>query len=96
MIASPVLVIGCARSGTTLLYTVLSEVDALWSLGYESRAIIERDHGPAVRGWESGALSADDPARNLEQRRTADAANELTAIDNFYGASWAPPTFLSQ
>ena len=77
MIASPVLVIGCARSGTTLLYTVLSEVDALWSLGYESRAIIERDHGPAVRGWESGALSADDltPAAADELRRAlADAA----------------------
>ena len=76
MIASPVLVIGCARSGTTLLYTVLSEVDALWSLGYESRAIIERDHGPAVRGWESGALSADDltPAAADELRRAFAAA----------------------
>ena len=71
MITAPVLLIGCARSGTTLLYTVLSEVSGLWSLGYESRAIIERDHGPASRGWESGALAADDltPAAALELRR---------------------------
>ncbi|MBK7216094.1 MAG: sulfotransferase [Candidatus Promineofilum sp.] len=62
MITSPVLIIGCARSGTTLLYNVLSEVDELWSLGYESREIIERRHGPAARGWESGALSAADLA----------------------------------
>lgn len=54
------LVIGCARSGTTLLYTLLSEVASLWSLGYESRAIIERYHSPAARGWESGELSAVD------------------------------------
>jgi len=60
VIESPVLVIGCARSGTTLLYTVLSEVASLWSLGGESRAIIERDHSPAASGWESGALSAAD------------------------------------
>ena len=62
MIRSPVLIIGCARSGTSLLYNVLSEVDDLWSLGYESKAIIEHRHSPAARGWESGALSAADLA----------------------------------
>ena len=76
MIASPVLLIGCARSGTTLLYTVLSEVDALWSLGYESRALIERDYAPASRGWASGALTAADltPAAAAELRRAFAAA----------------------
>lgn len=60
MIVSPVLIIGCARSGTTLLYNVLSEVEELWSIGYESKAIIERHHSPATRDWESGALAAGD------------------------------------
>jgi hypothetical protein len=60
MIESPVLIIGCARSGTTLLYHVLSEASSLWSLGGESKSIIERYHHPAIKGWESGALSADD------------------------------------
>ncbi len=60
MIRSPLLIIGCARSGTTLLYHLLSEVAELWSLGYESKAIIERHHSPAHKGWESGALAAVD------------------------------------
>jgi len=76
MITAPVLLIGCARSGTTLLYTVLSEVDALWSLGYESRAIIERRHSPAAHGWDSGALTAADltPAAADELRQAFAAA----------------------
>lgn len=60
MIHSPVLIIGCARSGTTLLYNILSEVPSLWSIGYESKAIIERYHSPAAKGWKSGALAAED------------------------------------
>ena len=60
MIRSPVIVIGCPRSGTTLLFNILSEAPALWSIGYESKAIIERFHAPAVKGWESGALDASD------------------------------------
>ncbi|HOU41437.1 MAG TPA: sulfotransferase [Promineifilum sp.] len=68
MIVSPVLIIGCARSGTTLLYNVLAEVDALWSIGYESKAIIERDHSPAARGWESGALLAADLTADGRER----------------------------
>ncbi len=60
MIQSPVLVIGCPRSGTTLLFNILSEVPSLWSIGYESKAIIERYHHPRTKGWDSGALDADD------------------------------------
>lgn len=60
MIRDPVLIIGCPRSGTTLLYNVLSEVPCLWSIGHESKEIIERYHHPRVKGWESGALDASD------------------------------------
>ena len=60
VIQSPLLIIGCARSGTTLLYTVLAEHPALWSIGYESRSILERRHSPAAGGWRSGALTAAD------------------------------------
>lgn len=82
MIESPVLIIGCARSGTTLLYNVLSEAPSLWSLGDESRAIIERRHSPAAHGWESGALSAED--------LTAAARAELLAD---FEAAAAPGTY---
>ena len=51
-------------------------MDALWSLGYESRALIERDYAPASRGWASGALTAADltPAAAAELRRAFAAA----------------------
>lgn len=60
MIREPVLIIGCPRSGTTLLFNILAEASSLWSIGYESKAIIERYHSPAAKGWESGALDAGD------------------------------------
>ncbi len=60
MLVDPVFIIGCPRSGTTLLYHILSEASELWSLGYESKAILERWHHPRVKGWESGALEATD------------------------------------
>ncbi|HNS51966.1 MAG TPA: sulfotransferase [Anaerolineae bacterium] len=60
MIQSPVLIIGCPRSGTTLLFNILSEVPGLWSIGYESKEIVERYHAPAAKGWVSGALGTED------------------------------------
>lgn len=60
MIQSPVFIIGCPRSGTTLLYNILSEAPGLWSIGYESKAIIESYHHPRVKNWVSGALDAGD------------------------------------
>lgn len=60
MITAPVLIIGCPRSGTSLLYNILSEAPELWSIGYESKGIIERYHHPAVKNWASGELSAAD------------------------------------
>lgn len=60
MIQAPVLIIGCPRSGTTLLYNILSEVPSLWSIGYESKEIIERYHHPRTKNWDSGALDSAD------------------------------------
>lgn len=60
MIRSPVLIVGCARSGTSLLYNVLSELPDLWSIGFESKAIIERYHHPRTKEWISGELDASD------------------------------------
>jgi len=67
MIQSPVLIIGCPRSGTTLLFNILSEVPSLWSIGYESKDIIERYHHPRTLGWESGALAAADLTETSRQ-----------------------------
>ena len=82
MIRKPVLIIGCPRSGTTLLYNVLSEVSSLWSIGTESKAIIERYHHPREKGWESGVLTADDLT----------PASRDYILSAFHGAA-APGTF---
>jgi hypothetical protein len=60
MIKSPVLIIGCPRAGTTLLYNILSEIPSLWSIGIESKDIIEYYHHPREKQWISGELSAKD------------------------------------
>ncbi len=82
MIQSPVLILGCPRSGTTLLFNILSEVPSLWSIGYESKAIIEHHHHPCVKNWESGALGANDLT-------SASRAYMLTAFER----EAAPGTF---
>jgi hypothetical protein len=72
-----VFIIGCPRSGTTLLYRGLSEARPLWSIGGESRHIIERLHHPRRSNWESGALAADD--LTPESKRFIGAAFEREA-----------------
>jgi hypothetical protein len=39
---------------------VLSEIPELWSIGSESKAIIEHYHHPAAKRWLSGELAAED------------------------------------
>ena len=60
MIIDPVFIIGCPRSGTTLLFNVLSESPELHSIGYEGGPIWEKYHSPAKKGWQDGALDAQD------------------------------------
>jgi hypothetical protein len=60
MIQNPIFIIGCPRSGTSLVYNLLADVPDLWSIGYESKEIIEKYHHPSVKNWISGALDSDD------------------------------------
>lgn len=60
MINSAIIIIGCPRSGTSLLYNLLSESDSLWSMGLESKQIIEKYHHPSFKDWISGALESSD------------------------------------
>jgi hypothetical protein len=60
MIKQPIIILGAPRSGTTLLYTVLSQVSGLYSTGQESKNIIEKYHHPSTKNWASGELTADD------------------------------------
>lgn len=83
VIKSPVLIIGCPRSGTTLLYNMLSEVSTLWSIGYESKAIIERFHSPSTKDWASGVLEAED-LTPVSQRYILRAFEKQAAPGNFW------------
>src|SRR5919106_5716884 len=56
----PVLVVGCHRSGTTLLHDALACSPELASLGDEAPVLWEAFHHPSRHGWSSNALGADD------------------------------------
>ncbi len=60
MIVNPVFIIGCPRSGTTLLFNILSESPELHSTGYEGGPIWEKYHPPSKKGWRDGSLDARD------------------------------------
>jgi len=67
MIIDPVFIIGCPRSGTTLLFNILSESPELHSIGYEGKAIWERHHHPSVKDWQDGVLDANDVTPEAKQ-----------------------------
>jgi hypothetical protein len=58
--AKPILVIGCPRSGTTLLLQALLRSPELRSVQGEGHILWDEFHHPRDRGWDSDALDAGD------------------------------------
>lgn len=56
----PVFIIGAPRSGTSLLYAILRQSSRFKHWPGESHEVWEADFHPALRGWESNALTAAD------------------------------------
>jgi hypothetical protein len=58
----PVFIISPPRSGSTLLYKVLSDSPDAWTTGTESHRLVETIRGlhPRERGWVSNRLTAQD------------------------------------
>lgn len=56
----PVIVVGCSRAGTTLVYKTLSESRELGSLQRETHDYWTDLHPPADKRWDTHALGADD------------------------------------
>lgn len=56
----PIFVLGCPRSGTTLLLQALLQSPDLRSVHSEGHILWDAYHHPRERGWESDALGADD------------------------------------
>jgi hypothetical protein len=61
--ARPILVLGCPRSGTTLLLQALLGSGELRSVQSEGHILWDEFHHPRDKGWESDALSAEDVSR---------------------------------
>lgn len=56
----PIIVVGCSRAGTTLVYKLLSESAEIGSLQRETHDWWAALHPPAEKNWETHALSAAD------------------------------------
>lgn len=56
----PIFIVGCPRSGTSILYQLLRRLPQTSSLGGEGHALWETFHHPRAKDWSSNALGADD------------------------------------
>ncbi|MEX2102429.1 MAG: sulfotransferase, partial [Gaiellaceae bacterium] len=56
----PIFVLGCPRSGTTLLLQALLQSRELRSVHSEGHILWDHYHHPRERGWDSDALGAED------------------------------------
>ena len=61
--AKPILIVGCPRSGTTLLLQALIRSGELRSVQGEGHILWDEFHHPRDRGWDSDALEAGDLTR---------------------------------
>jgi hypothetical protein len=66
----PIFIVGCPRSGTSILYQLLRRLPETSSLGGEGHALWETFHHPRAKDWSSNALDATDVG-SVERRYVA-------------------------
>ena len=59
----PIIVVGCSRAGTTLVYKTLSESREVGSLQRETHDYWTSLHPPSAKNWDTHALDAGDASR---------------------------------
>ncbi len=59
----PIIVVGCSRAGTTLVYKTLSESREIGSLQRETHDYWSDLHPPAAKNWDTHALDASDASQ---------------------------------
>ncbi len=64
----PIIVVGCSRAGTTLVYKTLSESDEIGSLQRETHDYWTDLHPPAEKNWDTHALDARDASPSDRDR----------------------------
>ncbi len=84
---SPVFVVAAPRSGSTMLFEVLAQNRALWTIGGESHQVIERIKAltPLHRNYDSNALAAADASTEV---LSALCDGFMRKLVNAEGASW--------
>jgi hypothetical protein len=78
----PIFVVGCPRSGTTILFRLLEAAPGVATIRSEGHALWETFHHPREHGWESNALGRDDVGR-IERRYVAWAIRLLAGGGRF-------------
>lgn len=70
----PIIIISAPRSGSTLLFELLSHSESLWTIGGESHAVIEkhRQLNITAKGFASNALDISDWDADIDQQLKAD------------------------
>ncbi len=70
----PIIIISAPRSGSTLLFELLSNSESLWTIGGESHAVIEKHKqlNITAKGFASNALDISDWDADIDQQLKAD------------------------
>lgn len=79
----PIIILSAPRSGSTLLFEVLSQNAALCTIGGESHAVIETipELNVAIRGFRSNALGVEDATAEIIHRLKEGFASQLRHAD---------------
>ncbi len=82
-IERPVFIISPPRSGSTLLFKVLSDSPDAWTTGQENHRLIETIPGlhPRERGWTSNRLTAEDASPEVVAELSQRFAEKLSNRD---------------
>ncbi|ABV35875.1 sec-C motif domain protein [Shewanella sediminis HAW-EB3] len=95
----PIIILSAPRSGSTLLFEILSKSRSLWTIGGESHAIIEghRELNITSRNFDSNALDESDWNNELHQSlRQGFKAQLRNADDKPYREADGPVRFLEK
>ncbi|GIU04507.1 sulfotransferase family protein [Shewanella morhuae] len=95
----PIIILSAPRSGSTLLFEVLSQNTALCTIGGESHAVIETipELNVAIRGFHSNALTQEDATTDIIQQLQEGFTAQLRHADGSgVSLSDAPIRFLEK
>lgn len=89
-IKRPIIILGAPRSGTTLLFSILSSHPDLWSLYTESEYIFAKHFHPEKYGWSQGnELNAQSASGKTEEEMRSELYNQVQNYQVFRKNSYS-------